>query len=67
MPIFRDPSCHCLYKKSEHTELAKKNYQKEDTKWKVHLNTQPVPTNAYGEIEFVGYGQKLSKVRTSSE
>ncbi|KAJ8036475.1 Transient receptor potential cation channel subfamily M member 3 [Holothuria leucospilota] len=60
-----DPKCQCGKKKSYHEEKYQTNVQPK-VKWKAETHTQVSPTNAYGEIEFVGSagsGQGQQKLR----
>ena len=63
-----DRKCQCGYRLSEHQnpEDAKKNGEKEkvygDRDWEHKTHASPVVTNAFGEIEFVGFGDKVAKV-----
>ena len=53
-----DPICHCGYKRSEHEHSGKfRSLQPQDSQpWDVDNNTASKMTNAFGEVEFVGYG-----------
>ena len=56
----RDPECYCGYSKSQHLPEALGNQDTND--WKASAHTKTLPTDAYGEIEFMGFSQKISKV-----
>ena len=62
----RDPLCHCGYAFSAHSSKAVDNQDDGTTNWFVHQHTEAVPTNAYGDLEFTGHGQKQSKVRITN-
>ena len=57
-----DPTCLCGKRWNDHSPLAQKNYIQSDKTWKPDLHTMPIPTDTFGEVEFVGFGQKISKV-----
>ena len=56
-----DPVCHCGYKKSEHEDYARVRgstlMPMDGNVWDVDSNTKSERTNAFGEVEFVGYGE----------
>ena len=59
-------TCMCGFPLSEHfnPELAERNGRRTkvaDWDYKRHTSTRP--TNAFGEIQFVGFGDKVAKVR----
>ncbi|XP_064594682.1 transient receptor potential cation channel subfamily M member-like 2 isoform X2 [Liolophura sinensis] len=54
------PKCYCGYKRSEHSSAALDNPRPEEP-WREETHTMRVPTNAFGDIEFVGFGQKIGK------
>ncbi|XP_030642539.1 transient receptor potential cation channel subfamily M member 2-like [Chanos chanos] len=55
--------CKCGYKKSDHTDEAQR---RSEASMDIHI--REVPTDAFGEIDFGGLGQKTSKyVRVSSD
>lgn len=49
-----DRICHCGYEKSYHTEV-------QSGKWDEQQHTKTEPTNAFGKIEFQGFGQKIGR------
>ncbi|XP_052253945.1 transient receptor potential cation channel subfamily M member-like 2 isoform X3 [Dreissena polymorpha] len=53
--------CMCDYKQSEHNEFAKNNPVGADMKWDYKRHSKQKMTNAFGEIEFVGYGGNIGK------
>ena len=60
-----DRKCQCGYYLSDHRdpESALKNGMLHGQgEWNHKTHTSPIPTNAFGEIEFVGYGDKVAKV-----
>ncbi|XP_035828049.1 transient receptor potential cation channel subfamily M member-like 2 isoform X2 [Aplysia californica] len=59
-PSLDEPVCQCDYPKSRHSEEAI-NAGQAGGKWMPGLHTKSLPTNAFGEIEFVGYGDKVGK------
>ncbi|KAK7482390.1 hypothetical protein BaRGS_00026409, partial [Batillaria attramentaria] len=64
-----DRKCQCGYRLSQHRdpETARRNPHP-DREWNPSTHTAPIPTNAFGEIEFVGYGDKQAKyVRVDHE
>lgn len=62
--LYSDSICYCGYTRSKHTTLAIVNSQGEqvDRGWKVNVDTETQPTDAFGDIEFLGLGQKIGKV-----
>ncbi|GFN90287.1 transient receptor potential cation channel subfamily m member 2-like, partial [Plakobranchus ocellatus] len=52
--------CQCNYKYLEHSKEARERAQP-GIKWSPELHTKALPTNAFGEIEFVGYGDNVAK------
>ena len=58
----KDPVCFCGYLKKDHTKEAKENIPTENEGWKNSSHTVVIPTNAYGDIEVTGHGQKMAKV-----
>ena len=61
-PRSADPLCYCGYPHSEHSDLAQRSEVASVKEWSVYKNTMEEATTAYGDIEFVGFGQKVSKV-----
>ena len=61
-----DPKCQCGNRRSHHDDRFCNNPDPK-AKWKVETHTHTCPTNAYGDIEFIGaagagLGPKLRKV-----
>ncbi|XP_070175133.1 transient receptor potential cation channel subfamily M member-like 2 [Littorina saxatilis] len=60
-----DRKCKCGYRLSEHKpdpQTAMDNGQKSrEGAWEYNTHTSPIPTNTFGEIEFVGFGDKVAK------
>jgi len=57
--------CECDYPYSRHSDKAKKKYhacKEADVKWQFKKHSEQKMTNAFGEIEFVGYGGNVGKV-----
>ena len=54
--------CQCNRPRSKHSLKAQRAYASEQRVWRNQIHTEALPTDAYGEIEFVGYGQRLGKV-----
>ncbi|XP_059152108.1 transient receptor potential cation channel subfamily M member-like 2 isoform X2 [Physella acuta] len=50
--------CYCNYTKAQHLGV---NKSIKDSKWSHITHARPIPTNAFGEIEFVGYGDNHAK------
>ena len=53
----RDPVCHCGRKKSRHKQSSL-TADLSTTDWTPERCTKPLPTNAYGEIDFQGTGSQ---------
>ncbi|XP_078660979.1 transient receptor potential cation channel subfamily M member-like 2 isoform X2 [Branchiostoma floridae x Branchiostoma belcheri] len=53
--------CKCGYLKSQHHQIALANKKPPDTKWNSLMHTSIEKTNAFGELEFVGFGQRVGK------
>ncbi|XP_052244809.1 transient receptor potential cation channel subfamily M member-like 2 isoform X3 [Dreissena polymorpha] len=53
--------CMCDYKHIEHNESAKNKPVGADMKWDYKRHSKQKMTNAFGEIEFVGYGGNIGK------
>ncbi|CAH1774148.1 unnamed protein product [Owenia fusiformis] len=64
-----DPLCICNLKRSEHTEEAlSPDAEPRNKNWSPSTHTTTKPTDAFGEVEFLGFGQKISKyVRVDAE
>jgi hypothetical protein len=58
----RNPVCMCGKPWRSHSKHAQDAYTEGATEWSTELDTEPVPTDTFGEVEFVGFGQKISKV-----
>ncbi|KAK2146847.1 hypothetical protein LSH36_582g03043, partial [Paralvinella palmiformis] len=56
-----NPICMCGKKWNNHTIPAKAAYMEGETCWNKESNTVPVSSDTFGEVEFVGFGQKVSK------
>ena len=61
-----DPKCQCKKRKKKHQDRFLENPDP-SAKWKAETHTHTIPTNAYGEIKFIGavggaVGQKARKV-----
>ncbi|XP_066299867.1 transient receptor potential cation channel subfamily M member-like 2 isoform X2 [Branchiostoma lanceolatum] len=54
-----DRKCKCGYLRSQHHHIAKE--KSSDTKWNSLKHTATTKTNAFGELEFVGFGQRVGK------
>ena len=55
--------CHCDYTFKEHTPKAQKLRSDDpDLKWQYKEHSRQDMTNAFGDIEFVGYGGNTGKV-----
>ena len=53
--------CHCGYKEAEHDQNMGSRIASTG-KYSINNNTIPSHTNAFGEMEFVGFSQNISKV-----
>ncbi|GFR76765.1 transient receptor potential cation channel subfamily M member 2-like [Elysia marginata] len=53
-------ACQCNYTFRQHSKTAQDRAQK-GIKWNPEQHTIAHPTNAFGEIEFVGYGDHVAK------
>ena len=59
--LHSDPMCHCGHRKSQHNE----EHRKQTTdRW--GDNTRVALPDAFGEILFIDYNQRLAKVRCLS-
>ena len=56
MCLFSNPLCHCGERKSSHRDKYDERSQWNDN------NTEVSATDAFGEVQFIGYGMKLAKV-----
>ncbi|XP_035700323.1 transient receptor potential cation channel subfamily M member-like 2 [Branchiostoma floridae] len=54
-----DRKCKCGYLYSHHHHITKE--KPSDTKWNSLKHTAMAKTNAFGELEFVGFGQRVGK------
>ncbi|XP_056610904.1 LOW QUALITY PROTEIN: transient receptor potential cation channel subfamily M member 2 [Triplophysa dalaica] len=60
--------CKCGYPKEEHSDEAIKPEHYVGEEWSAHTHIIEKPTDAYGDIRFVGFGQKTGKyVRVSTD
>lgn len=57
--------CKCGYLKTEHVDEAIKPEDFTGESWDRHRHIREVPTDAFGDISFGGFGQKTRKVRES--
>ena len=55
--------CQCGYAFGEHTRGAKSS-QNQTKRWDSATHSKQERTNAFGEMEFVGYGGNVGKVNT---
>nr|KAI8744050.1 transient receptor potential cation channel subfamily M member 2-like [Biomphalaria glabrata] len=55
-----DKVCYCNYLKKEHSKNALRRKSRTHL-WSLSDNTEKTQTNAYGEIEFVGFGDRIGK------
>ncbi|XP_076456247.1 transient receptor potential cation channel subfamily M member-like 2 isoform X2 [Babylonia areolata] len=67
-----DKKCQCGHRRSEHRNPTEAETNGRllslDSEWDHKKHSSPIPTNAFGEIEFVGYGGKVAKyVRVDTE
>ncbi|XP_064607537.1 transient receptor potential cation channel subfamily M member-like 2 isoform X2 [Liolophura sinensis] len=64
-----DPLCYCGYNRSQHSESAiTTTALGAPNIWNQKEHTKPIPTNAVGEMQFVGFSQKYAKyVRVDAE
>ncbi|KAK3101394.1 hypothetical protein FSP39_003210, partial [Pinctada imbricata] len=53
-----DPKCFCGFLRSQHNSQT--GSLAPDT-WKSETHTRSIPTNAYGDLEFIGYGENEKK------
>ncbi|XP_036366346.1 transient receptor potential cation channel subfamily M member-like 2 isoform X3 [Octopus sinensis] len=51
-----DNVCHCGYDIEQHEKQTHHPF-----KWEEETDTELLPTNAFGEVEFRGFGQKIGK------
>lgn len=58
--------CYCGYAKDQHDIDAQFNPKPSD-KWKKETHTKSLTTTTFGDIEFVGFGQKIGKVGFNSD
>lgn len=56
----------CGYPKVQHTDEAIKPEEFMGEQWDLHRHVREVPTDAFGDINFGGLGQKTGKVRLNS-
>ncbi|KAI4893011.1 hypothetical protein NFI96_027337 [Prochilodus magdalenae] len=64
----REGICMCGYPKVQHTDEAIKPEEFMGEPWDPHRHVREVPTDAFGDINFGGIGQKTGKyIRVSSE
>ncbi|WAR05184.1 TMP2L-like protein [Mya arenaria] len=54
--------CYCGYLYNEHSNEAQEGAVEEGTKWDYMKHSLPKMTNAFGEMEFIGYGGNVRKV-----
>ncbi|XP_064643438.1 transient receptor potential cation channel subfamily M member-like 2 isoform X2 [Lineus longissimus] len=65
--IYGDPTCRCGYKKSKHIREAMADPDR-NPPWRPAVDAKSSLTDAFGEIEFMGFGQKIGKyVRVSQD
>lgn len=57
--VIPDAMCFCGYPKSQHENINRRF--RGMGKWSKESNTTAATTNAFGEIEFVGYGGNIGK------
>ncbi|XP_074859743.1 transient receptor potential cation channel subfamily M member 2 [Carettochelys insculpta] len=61
-------TCECGYPREEHLEEAMKPSLFLEKAWDPHKHVQEMPTDAFGDISFVGLGPKVGKyVRVSAD
>ncbi|XP_052805159.1 transient receptor potential cation channel subfamily M member-like 2 isoform X2 [Mya arenaria] len=53
--------CYCGYLYNEHSNEAQEGAVEEGTKWDYMKHSLPKMTNAFGEMEFIGYGGNVRK------
>ncbi|XP_061490401.1 transient receptor potential cation channel subfamily M member 2 isoform X2 [Rhineura floridana] len=59
--------CECGYVREQHLEEAIKPAMFQGKEWNPRRHVQEVPTDAFGDLSFIGLGQKVGKyVRVSS-
>ena len=58
----RDALCHCNYKRAKHSSKALQAYDENSKDWSVAHDTEPLPTDGFGEIQFVQFGSRVGKV-----
>uniref|UniRef100_A0A3B4UZH4 Transient receptor potential cation channel, subfamily M, member 2 n=1 Tax=Seriola dumerili TaxID=41447 RepID=A0A3B4UZH4_SERDU len=64
----REDVCNCGYSKSDHVDEAIKPEDFTGETWDRHRHVREVPTDAFGDINFGGLGQKTGKyVRVSTD
>ncbi|XP_025081227.1 transient receptor potential cation channel subfamily M member 2-like isoform X2 [Pomacea canaliculata] len=56
----KEKVCKCGYSFQDH-KYQQTAMNHHDQVWKYNTHTSTLPTNAYGEIEFVGHGDKVAK------
>uniref|UniRef100_H3B0C1 Transient receptor potential cation channel subfamily M member 2 n=1 Tax=Latimeria chalumnae TaxID=7897 RepID=H3B0C1_LATCH len=60
--------CVCGYPRKGHSEIALSHNFLQDEKWDKQKHTVEISTDAFGDITFIGLGQKVGKyVRVSTE
>ncbi|KAJ8319657.1 hypothetical protein KUTeg_002792 [Tegillarca granosa] len=59
--LSENPECYCGYKTSEHIESKSSQFPPAEIEWKVQTHTKSTLTNAFGEVEFIGYGENERK------
>ncbi|XP_052804145.1 transient receptor potential cation channel subfamily M member-like 2 isoform X2 [Mya arenaria] len=59
-PELAKKRCYCDYPYSKHSKAAQRGHAKEET-WDYSKHSMRKITNAFGEIEFVGYGGNVGK------
>lgn len=60
----KEKVCKCGYSFQDH-KFQQTAMNHHDQVWKYNTHTSTLPTNAYGEIEFVGHGDKVAKVKNT--
>nr|XP_014345762.1 PREDICTED: transient receptor potential cation channel subfamily M member 2 [Latimeria chalumnae] len=68
LAVLREDVCVCGYPRKGHSEIALSHNFLQDEKWDKQKHTVEISTDAFGDITFIGLGQKVGKyVRVSTE
>lgn len=59
----REDICKCGYSKTVHVDEAIKPEEFTGESWDIHRHVREVPSDAFGDINFGGLGQKTGKVK----